>query len=170
MPRNNISATKDATQSFDGPPVPEHLLLTEVPPYPDIFEDDDSAIFWWRYYCGLLIECGTLSRLFLGTMKNLCSLASITESYEAKIKEQGLFIDTVRKFQGEEYIEEVANPLTFDLRKMYSEFDRLSTSMGMTLYSSKVNNIDASAGGATLPPRPPESGLLPPETIAFKQA
>lgn len=170
MPRQNISPSKQATNSHDGPTVPEHLLLTEVPAYPDQFEGDDTAIFWWTYYCGLLIECGTLSRIFLGTMKNLCSLASITESYEAKIKEQGLFIEEVKTYKGEEYIVENPNPLTFDLRKMYGEFDRLATSMGMTLYSSKINNIDATAGSATTPTKPPETGLLPPETLPFKQA
>ena len=167
--RPSVDGSISPSISKDTFGTPEHMLLTEVPKPPEYF--DEYACFWWTYYCGLMIECGTLSRMFIGTIINYCALASLIEHTEEKVAEQGKFIDVPKKYKGEEYIEEVINPLNWELRKMYSEFDRLACSLGMTPYSSKINAIDATGGSlSSLVSAPPPSDLgPPPETIPFKK-
>ena len=172
MPRITIRASKDnsTTKNISEPESEaEHMLLLEIPEPPDCL--GENGIFWWTYYCGLMIECGTLSRLFLGSVSNFCRLAELIDLYSDKIKEQGEFVLVPRKYQGEEYVEEQPNPLVNELRRMYDQFDRLATSLGMTPYSSKINSIDATGGTLTSPiSEPPPSTLgSPPETIKLSK-
>lgn len=167
MPRNDIRPSRNQleTQDREVYSTAEHLQCLEIPPFPEDF--NEAAQFWWTYYCGLMIECGTLSRLFIGSIKNFCKLAAIIEEVEAKVAEQGTFILVPKKFRGEEYDEEVLNPLLKDLGQYYDRFDRLATSLGMTLYSSKINALDATGTGNVEPPTPPGVDLPTPETLPF---
>ena len=169
MPRQDVRPKVDSIYTEDREvfETPGHLLLVEVPSPPGNF--NELAAFWWQYYCQLMIETGTLSKCFIGTISNFCQLSALIEACEEKISEQGTFIEVAKKYKGEEYIEEALNPLTYELRKMYSEFDRLATSLGLTPYSSRIHAIDASGGSLTNPiSEPPLTSLgSPPETIKF---
>lgn len=169
MARTDVKKNSNAVHTKDPElfETPEHLLLTEIPSPPEEFNEDPIAIFWWTYYCGLMIECGTLSRLFIGTVRNVSKLASFIEQFELKVQEQGTFIDVVKKFNREEYIEEGPNPLIPDIRKMYGEMDRLLCSLGMTPFSSKINAMDATGTKGPNLSEPPSVDLSPPETLKF---
>lgn len=130
------------------------MLLSEIPPPPETL--DEIGIFWWNYYCGLFIEARILSRMYISAVSSLCHLIQYISAIEIKLKEQGTFILVPKKFQGEEYADEVLNPLIKDLQLLYAQLDKLGNSMGLTPYSSKVNSIDTSGeSAASAAPTPP---------------
>lgn len=149
--------------------VAEELLLVEVPPPNDALNEDGQ--FWWQYYCGLMIESKKLSRYFIPHIHIYCMVLQNIDCYERKLKEQGYFIDVPKTFKGEEYVDEVANPLTKDLSKLYDQADRLGNSLGFTPYSAQIQGMDTGAGSNQAPSTPPPlpDGLSP-ETLLFSQA
>lgn len=163
MPRTDVKASTNQlhTKHRKVEKSPEHLLLTEVPPAPEGF--DEAAQFWWQYTCTLLIECGTLSRLFIGSIRNLCRLMSIIETIENQIAEDGTIVPIVKKYQGEEYTEHIINPMAEKLAGLYLKYDSLANSLGLTLYSSKINATDATgASSSQKAPTPPKVALPKP--------
>lgn len=151
--RNNAKQYKgDSFQASD------NMLLVEVPPPPE--ELPEEAVFWWNYYCGLMVEAKILSRLFIGSVKNFVFLSAAIEKTELLIKEQGIFTLVPKKFNGADYVEEELNPLFSSLQKMFDQHDRLANSLGLTPYSSKVNAIDATGKMApSAAPKPPDVGF-----------
>lgn len=165
MPRTDIKPAINAihTENKETFETPEHCLLESIPAFPDILGEEGQ--FWWTYYAGLMIECGTLSRMFLGSLTNFCRLAELIMAYETEINESGFFIDVPKKYKGEEYTDREPNPLINEVRRMYDQFDRLATSMGMTPYSAKIHAIDATGGASsTAVSEPP-----PPEIIPYRK-
>lgn len=146
---------------------PEGMLLTVIPPPPETLNSD--GVFWWNYYCGLMIEGKTLSRMFIGSIKNIAHVAQIIQAYETVLAEQGAIILVPKKYQGQEYVDKESNPLVDKLQKLYTQFDQLANSLGFTPYSARVNNMDTSGVNTEEDiPTPPTTNFTP-ETIPFEQ-
>lgn len=146
---------RDNARQFKGTnTVDSGLLLTEVPPPPETF--DEVTSFWWNFYCGLLIEAKCLSRLYVGSIKNFCKVSAAIEELEELINEEGFITEVPKKFNGEEYVAREVHPQHQKLLKLYDLHDKLAGSLGLTPYSAKVNAMDltgnASASSAPEPP------------------
>ncbi|CAB4176377.1 Putative phage terminase, small subunit, P27 family [uncultured Caudovirales phage] len=161
-------ANAAATKRDGATRVPIELLLKEIPPASEHLNQD--GIFWWDYYCGLMLQSAQLSKYFISLVHNFCMVLQGIEAFEKKITEQGYFIDVPKKYAGEEYIEEVPNPLLDKLSKMYAQADSLANSLGFSPFSSKVQNIDTGSGSNLAPSQPPSMpDDFTPETIPFEQ-
>jgi phage terminase small subunit len=149
--------------------VAQSMLLVEVPPpNPSLNED---GIFWWTYYCGLMIESKNLSRYFIPHIHTYCMTLQAIDAFERQLAIEGHIKDVPKTFKGEEYVDEVPNPIIKDLAKLYDQLDRLGTSLGFTPYASQIQGVDARAAAensVSEPPPLPEG--LSPETLPFSQA
>lgn len=136
------------------------LLCETVPPAPDNL--DEEGALWWRYYCGLFVKCRILSQFFLTSIHNLCIMHMMRHAYMEELAETGIFIEEwiVNKEKEAQCIRR-ANPLAKDLQKCAIDMDRLLASLGMTAYTSKVNNIDSSGKKAKARKEAPPSSALP---------
>lgn len=147
--------------------VNSELLLTKIPQPPD--DLDDEGALWWNYYCGIFVDGQILSKMFLTSMHNLCIahmlrnnlMQELTGSASGIMLEE-VFVNKDKELATRRYL----NPLVKDLRGVLIEMDRLLASLGMTCYTSKVNNIDTSgmvkkAKGAAPPAAFPSPQKLP---------
>ena len=171
MSRPNRPTSNKAQAGTDRLPtqVAEQLILVEVPPPNEALNEDGQ--FWWSYYCGLMIESQKLSRYFIPHIHIYCMVLQNIDCYEKKLKEDGYFIDVPKTFKGEEYVDEVPNPITKDLSKLYDQADRLGNSLGFTPYSAQIQGMDTGVGSnqqASEPPPLPDN--FTPETLLFAQA
>lgn len=158
-----------ATSEHQPDEVRQEMLLVEVPPpNPNLNED---GIFWWNYYCGLMIESHNLSRYFIPHIHIYCMTLQAIDAFERQLNEEGLIKEIPKTFKGEEYVDEIPNPLVKDLAKLYDQLDRLGNSLGYTPYASQIQGVDRRANAATLATAPPPlpEGLTP-ETLPFNQA
>lgn len=146
------------------------MLLVEVPPPNDCLNEDGQ--FWWNYYCGLMIESNILSRYYIPFIHNLCLVLQTIEVYQQKLMEQGYFIDVPKTYKGEEYYEEVMNPIYEKLSKAIAQADSLGNSLGFTPFAAKVQGTDTGSGSNQAPVAPPAlpTDLPSPETLPFSQA
>lgn len=157
-----------ATTETDRPSVDQAMLLVEVPPpNPSLTED---GVFWWNYYCGLMIESKNLSRYFIPHIHTYCMTLAAIDAFERQLKIEGHIKEVPKTFKGEEYVDEIPNPLIDKLMKLYDQLDRLGNSLGYTPYASQVQGVDAraAADNAVSEPPPLPDGLTP-ETIPFSQ-
>ena len=166
---NGMKVRGDASKATSGRESTEvnpDMLLVEVPPASEHL--DENGVFWWEYYCGLFIESRKLSRYFIPHIHIYCMTLQAIEAFEKKLKEDGHFIIVVKTFKGEEYSDEIENPILKTLSKLYDQADRLGNSIGTTPYSSQVQGIDTGTSLNEAPSQPP---ALPddftPETLPF---
>lgn len=140
------------------------LLLTKIPQPPD--DLDDEGVLWWNYYCGIFVDGQILSKMFLTSMHNLCIAHMLRNSYMQELTSSptGIMLEETYVTRDKELAtRRYSNPMVKELRGVLIEMDRLLASLGMTCYTSKVNNIDTSgmvkkakgaAPPAALPPPP----------------
>lgn len=122
--------------------VPEGMLIKVVPPPPE--DLTEVGQLWWNYYCTIFVEGNMLSRLFLTELHNLCILHQGREAMYRIVKLQGVALTTVRTNKdGIDVPETKTNPCWTELKDIIVKMDKLLGSMGMTAYSSKVNNFDS---------------------------
>lgn len=146
--------------------VNQAMLLVEVPPPNPSLNDDGK--FWWTYYCGLMIESKNLSRYFIPHIHTYCMTLQAIDAFERQLMIEGHIKDVPKTFKGEEYVDEVPNPLIDKLMKLYDQLDRLGTSLGFTPYASQIQGVDArAAGDEAISEPPPLPDELSPETILF---
>lgn len=118
------------------------LLVEAVPPPPLNLDEEGGR--WWNYYCQVFVDGKILSRLFLTSIHNLCIAHMLRNNIMLELSD-GIMIDQyiVNKDKEVQIISKL-NPLVKDLRNVIIEMDRLLASLGMTAYTSKVNNFDTS--------------------------
>lgn len=139
--------------------VEDGLLFQEIPPSPEYFSDE--AVFWWDYYCTLLIQGKCLSRFFITAITNLCLMHEVRECLVHELQTQGFMIDKPSVTADGHYTTtSVLNPLARDLQDCMIKMSKLLADMGMTAYTAKVNNIDTK-GTLTQPTK------SKPPTVAF---
>lgn len=154
--------TGNASKARDKERVSDSMLLVEIPPIPDTLSE--VGAFWWEYYCGLLIESGNLSRMYIGGLTHLCFLAEIIEATMQEIKSEGNIIPVPKMYQGQEYVEMVDNPRVPKLMKMMSTFSSLADKFGLTPFAAKVNNMEVGGTTSTLAAPPSITMTPPPQT------
>lgn len=165
----SVNARDNARQFKGTTTVDSGLLLLEVPPPPESFSE--ATIFWWNYYCGLMIEAKCLSRLYIGSIKNFCKVSADIEALEDLINEEGFITDVPKKFNGEEYVAREVHPQHQKLLKLYDIHDKLAGSLGLTPYSAKVNAMDLTGNASpTAAPEPPEVELDRPTILMTEEA
>lgn len=147
-------------QSFS---VDNNLLVTTLPSPPE--DLDEEGADWWNYYCSLFIQGKILSKLFLTAIHNLCLQHVIRKQLIDHLNGKGFWIEEwiINKDKEPENITRI-NPVVKDLERCLTIMDRLLASLGMTAYTSKVNNFD-STGAKTRAKnqRPPASSLPTPQ-------
>ena len=161
-------AASKATSDHLPPEVNQAMLLVEVPPPNPSLNEDGK--FWWTYYCGLMIESKNLSRYFIPHIHIYCMTLQAIDAFERQLAIEGHIKEVPKTFKGEEYVDEIPNPLIKELSKLYDQLDRLGNSLGYTPYASQVQGVDARAAAenAVSEPPPLPDGLSP-ETIPFSQ-
>lgn len=145
--------------------VDSELLVTKVPPPPG--DLDDEGILWWNYYCQIFVDASILSKMFLTSMHNLCIMHMVRNNLmtELMASPTGLMLEEIYVNKDKEIAtRRYLNPIVKDLRGCLIEMDRLLASLGMTAYTSKVNNIDTSGMIKKAKGKAPPSSLpLPPQ-------
>ena len=118
------------------------LLLTEVPPAPDILNDE--GVKWWKYYCTIFVQGKVLSRLFITSITNLCLLHQLRQFIIDELNVQGGIMLTEAYLTPEKEIasRKKLNPLVKELNRVLIDMDKLLASMGCTAYTARVNNFD----------------------------
>ncbi len=144
----------------------ENLCLDEVPPPPETL--NETGQFWWNYYCGLFLETGNLSRLYVGSLSDACHLRQLINDIQQTVSTEGAISAVVVKVNGEDYLKQVTNPMVKDLAKLYQDFDKLAYSLGITPLSARVNNLDGGVPNMPQLTEPPPADLPSPETLPFK--
>lgn len=142
--------------------VDENLLCTKIPSPPESLNDE--GILWWNYYCGLFVSGRILSKMFLTSMHNLCLQHMMRKHYLEELSEQGMMLEEMYVDKTKEVaIRRYPNPVVKDLRSIILEMDKTLASLGMTAYTSKVNNIDTTGAKAkSKKTAPPPSSLSTP--------
>ena len=131
------------------------MLLVSVPPPPEDLNAEGKL--WWNYYCGLMVEGNMLSRFFITSVHNLCTLHMLRAFYKAELNEAGSIIITgTKNVRGVEVDTTFVNPLVKDLRAVLIEMDKLLGSLGMTVPTSKTQNINTTGEGPRLRSKPPK--------------
>lgn len=125
------------------------MLLTAVPPPPEDLDKEGQR--WWNYYCGLFVEGNMLSRMFITPLHNLCTLHVLRAAYKTEINKTGLTVLIVNQY-GERI---TVNPLVKQLEDVLIKMDRLLCSLGMTVPTSKAQNINTTGEGPNLKDKPP---------------
>lgn len=139
------------------------LLCESVPPAPSNL--DEEGALWWRYYCGLFVKCRILSQFFLTSIHNLCIMHMMRHAIMEELADTGVFVEELIINKEKEFqVVRKLNPLAKDLQECAIKMDRLLASLGMTAYTSKVNNIDTSGKKAKARKQaPPTSSLNTPQ-------
>src|ERR1700750_1650625 len=106
-------AASKGTSDHVPPDVNQAMLLVEVPPPNPVLNEDGQ--FWWNYYCGLMIESKNLSRYFIPHIHIYCMILQAIDAFERQLKEEGHIKEVPKTFKGEEYVDEVPNPLIKEL-------------------------------------------------------
>lgn len=154
--------TQNASKHKDKERVNDAMLLVEIPPIPNVL--GEIGAFWWEYYCGLMIESGILSRMYLNSLTHLCFLVEIVEILMNEIKTEGVVIPVPKLFQGEEYVDYIDNPRIPKLTKVMRDLTSLAGQFGFTPFSAKVNNLDVGGDVSNMIAAPPTPDLSPPES------
>lgn len=125
------------------------MLLTVVPPPPEDLNAEGKR--WWNYYCGLMVEGNMLSRFFITAIHNLCTLHVLRAAFKEEINRSGLTVQIVNQY-GERT---TTSPVVKDLADVLIKMDRLLCSLGMTVPTSKAQNINTTGEGPRLKDKPP---------------
>lgn len=143
--------------------VDEDMLCNRIPSPPESL--DDEGILWWNFYCGLFVRGRILSKMFLTSMHNLCLQHMLRQHYLEELAEQGVMLEELYVSKDKEVCtRRYSNPIVKDLRAVILEMDKTLASLGMTAYTSKVNNIDTTGARAkSKKTAPPPSSLFTPQ-------
>ena len=120
--------------------VEKGLLLTAVPPAPDILSPE--GVKWWNYYCTIFVEGQVLSRLFITSITNLCLMHMLRADIFQELTEQGAMIVEYYVLDKQMFERKKYNPLAKELCRVITDMDKLLASMGCTAYTARVNNFD----------------------------
>ena len=169
-----MSATPSVTNLPENRQISEfaligELLLTKAPPPPP--DLNAEGIMWWNYYTELMVETKILSRFFLTSLHNLCILHMLREHVKNELNRSGqITITNVKTIKDDIVTTITINPLIPEMQRIVGNMDRLLSSLGMTLMTSKSQNINLTGDGPrkrSKPPKPftPEESDF--ETIPF---
>lgn len=138
------------------------MLISELPDAPDDLDSEGEK--WWKYYGGLMVEGRIFSRMFLGTLHNLCIMHMIRKMLQNELdRNGGIMCPAQRNIGGVRVELMVMNPIVRDLEEVISKMTTLFGALGMTVPTSKANNIDTGSSG------PRTAGAPPPFTPENQQ-
>lgn len=138
------------------------LLLMEVPPPPP--DLNPVGIKWWGYYGGLMVEGKMFSRMFLTALHNLCIQHMLRDHVQNALNADGrIYIHNVKTIKEDVVETLVINPLVQELQRIMVNMTRFLETLGMTVPTSKAQQLNTTGTGPNLAQKPPSpfEGPLP---------
>lgn len=150
----NQTAANTAQRKLETFRVDQGMLISELPEAPT--DLDSEGEMWWKYYGGLMVEGKIFSRMFIGTLHNLCIMHMMRKLIQNELdRNGGIMVDATRIIDGARVTVTVMSPLVKDLKEIITSMTTLFGALGMTVPTSKANNIDTGSSGPRTASGPP---------------